>query len=115
MSKLWEALDILQERGLAKRKLIDPDTGAVCARGALLMATTGTLNMGYYAQCASDDRILGETARELFRGRVRDMDAVGLQFDIVDFNNHPDTTLADMVQVFEKTAIRGDEVLNIRP
>ncbi len=78
-----------------------------CAVGALEMAITGQVWKG----SARDSRIVDEsdalwaTAKELFPDRC-----YGL-CSIMDFNDHSMTTQEDIELVFEKTAIKYDEVL----
>ncbi|HUS62509.1 MAG TPA: hypothetical protein VMY34_09955 [Acidimicrobiales bacterium] len=103
---LHDGLDRLSERGLAKFQLYDPETGRVCARGALVDSTPQQ-SWGGVVWSREADLLLCEMALEQYPDRVEPHVLGG---EIVDFNNHDDTTQEDVERVFEKAIVRAYEL-----
>lgn len=115
-SKLWEALDLVRERQMLKG-LRGEMGGNHCALGFLDEVYDGQL-VECVREALPDVKILARTAAEAFPGREDPrMDPFnfgkkGNPFnELAAFNNHIDTTKADLELVFEKAAIKSDEVL----
>jgi hypothetical protein len=102
----------LLERGMCKGHIIDYGTGAVCARGALAVVLLPAKLGGLYFvddALADDsyrtaDSALSTVARRLYPERRGSYMA-----PIVNFNNHPDTTLSELVEVFDAAIIHVKE------
>lgn len=118
MSKLWEALDLLRTKGMVK--WTRSDGVGHCALGLLdeVYRHQHVYRIDGYEK---DVGALNAVHRELFPGRAEAIFQgsyrhkgiyVGPTTTLADFNNHPDTTQQDLEQVFEKAAIRTDEVLS---
>lgn len=117
MNKLWEALVLVREGKMTKNIRSDGN-GAHCALGFLEMAHYGEafslqfpiMNDG--SEFAKDREALGAVMSEIFPKRSRGMsfsDWAG--YSVASVNNHPDTTKEDLELVFEKAAIRRDELV----
>ena len=96
--------DRLVERGFCKNALVD-DEGRVCAMGAIADATPehkmGHPRLWGEAEVWSRaDKILCE-----FAPRV----SGNWWSDIVAYNNHPDTTINDVLQVFDDAILAAKE------
>ena len=109
---LHDGLDRLRERGLTKFEFVDEKTGSVCARGALINATTT-------AQCGRSSwndpleaavRVLAGTAAEQFPDRIEESDYQNPHWVVVAVNDHDDTTQEDVERVFEKAIVRAYEL-----
>lgn len=98
----WKALDILRERGMIKGHL--ENENGVCAIGALRLAMTDPPPHPVIIPPSITTQ-LGKIAGELFPGRS------SVKNSVIGFNDHPDTTQEDLELVFEKTAIKQDELL----
>lgn len=114
------ALDVLYKHGWTQEVLHDRETGAVCARGALLVAAGAPLDRGwvfaYRTQCGPEvgiaDGLLCDIAVEQFADRVPEGRLnVGLRSEIVYLNDNPKTTFDDIVVVFEKARVKAREKL----
>ena len=107
---LHDGLDHLRASGLVKGMLVDQDTGAVCARGALIHASvraqSGRYSWSYPRDTALD--LLAEVALEQFRDRL--VDDFSSHMVVVEVNDHPDTTQEDVERVFEKAIVRAYEM-----
>lgn len=107
-NRIREAIEVLARRGWAQGTFTD-EGGRHCLQGALYEAhgcrprvqghLTGT---GTDPGLAADLRLVNETIAAEYPERVG---AVGVS----RFNDHPDTTIDDVVRVLEKSAIRRDE------
>lgn len=105
-----KAIEVLAARGWHQGEYED-EAGRVCFYGALNLA------MGFDSCHEVNDDVtkVGLTAevivREQFADRLKlasgQVGNTGGQ--VVEFNDHPDTTLADVLLVLEKTAIKLDE------
>lgn len=91
-TKLWDALDLLRRDGWCK-DVAETGDGRRCLLGA-----------GVAAGYSTDDCFaLHAVAKEQYPERLR------LRTDLspaAAFNDHPDTTFADVERVIEKAAIR---------
>ena len=92
-----EALRVLAERGWCKGRLESSD-GRRCLVGAAAAGVVG--HQIDWMEVLGNIRAV---AQEQFPERR----AVG----VVDFNDHPDTTLEDVIAVLEKAAIRRSEAV----
>lgn len=106
-NRIREAIEVLARRGWTQGTFTD-ETGRHCLQGALYEAhgcqprkpghcTTAD------AHVAADLRLVNETIAAEYPDRVG---AVGVS----RFNDHPETTIDDVVRVLEKSAIRRDEM-----
>lgn len=120
-TRLWDALDKLHKGRMIKGDRNDGQ-GGHCALGLIdaVMIDTGC----YWLDRKDDDAdhvALRYAVEAMFPERsdpALDTFNVGLdagifpnQAVIAAFNNHPDTSKDDLISVFEKAAIRRDEVL----
>ncbi len=102
-----EAIRVLSRTGWTKDAFTD-DSGRHCLQGALYEA---------YGLCALDSRGVGvRLSRELAEDVRLVNDVIEAQFPerfggigVSRFNDHPDTTIEDVVRVMEKAAVRKDE------
>ena len=107
-NRIREALELLARRGWTKGRFTDDD-GRHCLQGALYEAhgcrprTVGHLGRTLSGELADDVRLLNETIAAEYPDRLG---AVGIS----RFNDHPETTVEDVVRVLEKTAVRRDEL-----
>lgn len=119
-----KAIEVLAERGHTKHATSDEN--GVCALGALSCALTGSAeearfgskswSNGYAPAFEHDFAVpLAKTVLEQFPDRVNEVVDTGRpNYEpaiIANFNDHPSTTVDDVVLVLEKTAIRQDELL----
>ncbi len=107
-NRIREAIEVLARRGWTQGAFTD-DTGRHCLQGALYEAhgcqprQHGQLtNTSTDPDLAADLRLVNETIASEYPERVG---AVGVS----RFNDHPDTTIVDVVRVLEKSAVRRDE------
>ncbi len=106
---IQEAIRVLSRKGWAKDTFTD-GTGRHCLQGALYEAhgvcPLDSRNVGraVTGELAADVRLVNEVIRDQFPERVG---AVGIS----RFNDHPETTLDDVIRVMEKAAIRKDELV----
>lgn len=109
-NRIREAIEVLARRGWTQGAFTD-ETGRHCLQGALYEAhgcqprQHGKLS-GTSADpdLTADLRLLNETIASEYPERVG---AVGVS----RFNDHPETTIDDVVRVLEKTAVRRDEAV----
>lgn len=118
-----KAIEVLAERGHAKHEL-EEDDGTVCALGALSCALTGSARGAVYTELASSSQPgphhgyvvpLADVILEQFPDRVLE----GLASHrptfqpavVANFNDHPLTTVDEVVLVLEKAAVRQDELV----
>lgn len=106
-NRIRAALEILARRGWTQRTFTD-ETGRHCIQGAL-----------YEAHCVEPERY-ERVWRPLSASLLAD---VGLVNEVIEteypervgavgvsqFNDHPETTIDDVVRVLEKAAVRRDE------
>lgn len=106
-NRIREAIQLLARRGWTQGQFTD-DKGAHCLQGALYEAygcvprSPGSLGHTLTGELAADIRLLNETIAAEYPDRVG---AVGIS----RFNDHPETTIDDVVRVLEKSAVRRDE------
>ncbi len=112
MNMAWQIVEIWPKVGLAKNAL--SRDGAMCALGVANYVTHGTpygVNAHWSSSQESDRldvlREMSWVAVEQFPERTDRGNIVVA--NLVDVNNHPDTTLLDMVTIAEKAAVRLDE------
>lgn len=96
---LRAAAELIRVRGLCKNVMFD-DEGRHCAVGALFETTIG---LEWQDELLP---FLNSTAAEMFPGQFEFGHA-----DLVQFNNHPDTTAEDVIFVLEKAAARREETV----
>lgn len=97
-----EAVRQLELRGHCKGISEDRD-GRVCAAGAVALACGSMID----EPARSVMRVLDEVAAEQYPDRIRSgPERYRL---VVLFNDHPDTTVAEVVAVLEKAAARLEE------
>jgi hypothetical protein len=109
MNVIREAIVVLAERGHCKRYLED-EKGRVCLWGAVGVAAHGNTHQ----ICSGNEwqPFLDSVAEEQYPERVSDQTVETWSFYVpssTNFNNHPDTTVDEVVRVMEKAAIRWDE------
>ena len=120
---LWRALDLIRSGGMCKGMRSDP-VGNHCALG-FVDVVLGRVTCNLREEAPNEVKVLADCATSLFPERVDVMADVyncitariyGMEFhpaaQLAAFNNHPDTTKDDLEVVFEKAAIRMDEVLS---
>lgn len=81
---------------------------AFCSVGLLSLAEQGEV----HSRLGECGRVLADIIREQFPDRASWMSASGESTPesiIVGFNDHPDTTFADVERVFEKAEVAWDE------
>ena len=115
------AAEIMRTRGMAKWVQVDRD-GSVCVAGAMNMAarehhavysavSTPTWNMPLHGNAW---KMLDTVAREQYPDRVGDAAVLRyVQYPVVDVNNHPDTTIDEMLLLMEKAAVRVEELVSV--
>lgn len=112
MNIIRQAMKVLATRGLAKWTALDETTGQVCAGGALSIALTGQPWEAWGGRSDFDKsmELIGEVACEQFPDRM-DLKTwnsrMRTQAQVI--NNHPETTLEDMLLVLDKASVRYDE------
>ena len=103
-NRIREAIQLLASRGWTQGRFTD-DGGSHCLQGALYAAhgcsprRPGEAVAGLLAE---DIRLINETIAAEYPDRYG---AVGIS----RFNDHPETTVDDVVRVLEKSALRRDE------
>ena len=97
------AIAVLARTGWTKHAFTD-DNGQHCLQGALYDAY-GLCPSRVTGELAADVRLLNQTIEEQYPERFG---AVGIS----RFNDHPETTLEDVIRVLEKAAVRKDELLD---
>lgn len=107
-NRIREAIEVLARRGWAQGSFTD-DAGRHCLQGALYEAHGCAPRLPgqrttTHAAVAADLRLVNETIAAEYPERVG---AVGVS----RFNDHPETTIDDVVRVLEKSALRRDEGL----
>ena len=116
MTKLWEALDIL-DGGRVWRKGTLHHNDRVCTLGALQAANYGmdalaNANVGYPENDDPDLLELEHVIKEQFPKRVKGVWHETPVEIVAEFNDHRDTTYDDVALVLEKASIRRDEILS---
>ncbi len=102
-----EAIRVLSRAGWTKDAFTDP-SGRHCIQGALyetygLQPFDGRqVGVPLTGEMADDVRLVNEVIEAQFPERTG---GVGVS----RFNDHPDTTMEDVVRVMEKAAVRKDE------
>lgn len=108
-NRIRDAIELLARKGWTQGRFTD-DSGRHCLQGALYEAhecqprVPGRLGYGLDRDLAADLRLVNETIVAEYPERVG---AVGVS----RFNDHPDTTIDDVVRVLEKSALRRDEAI----
>ena len=105
-NRIREAIEVLARRGWTQGTFTD-DAGRHCLQGALYEAhgcrpRRPGQRTDADGPLAADLRLVNETIAAEYPERVG---AVGVS----RFNDHPETTIDDVVRVLEKSAIRRDE------
>lgn len=109
-------LAVLRERGMAKGALMDDD-GRVCARGAIALAVAGPVDPREWGamwdalwrpEAQDAEGILHAVAHDVHPERSHDEWGCDHD-DAVQFNNHPETTQADVEGLFEEAIKRSRE------
>lgn len=101
MNNISKARELMATRGLAKHIQEGP-SGNVCVAGALAIAATG-----HTGHSCPGLEVVSAVAQELFPERcINPFYSSGHQ--AVGFNNHDDTTLAEVLHVMDIAAARLD-------
>ena len=126
---LWEALDVLREGGMIKGNRGDTRDrqSGHCALGLIDCVITNKECYSYANDIEPDYVALAEAASTMFPDRAHPstdkfngyygfgeempVNSFPNQSVIAAFNNHPATTMDDLIQVFEKAAIQRDEII----
>lgn len=108
MNRIREAIEVLARRGWTKDTFTD-ETGRHCLQGALYEAHGMTAHRARYGRplpgaVRHDIQLINEVLREQYPERFG---GVGVS----RFNDHPETTVDDVVRILEKAAVRYDEGL----
>lgn len=104
---LLEAADIIRQRGLAKRCLLSSD-GKVCAVGAMYFA----LGMGDKIRPVlglSDGDVKDFARSEAECLLLKSLEVIGLRSSLAGWNDRPERTAQDVINLFEKTALEIKE------
>ncbi len=102
-----EAIDVLARGGWTKEAFTD-EAGRHCLQGALYEAHglravgDGQVGRPVSGELANDVRLVNQVIWDQFPERAG---AVGIS----RFNDHPETTVDDVIRVMEKAAIRKNE------
>ena len=108
-NRIREAIELLARRGWTQGTFTGED-GSHCLQGALYEAhgcvprRPGALGHTLTGDLADDIRLVNATIAAEYPERVG---AVGIS----RFNDHPETTVDDVIRVLEKSAVRRDEVV----
>lgn len=106
-NRIRDAIELLARKGWTQGTFTD-EAGRHCLQGALYEAygcqprVPGRLGRNLPGDLADDVRLVNETIATEYPERVG---AVGVS----RFNDHPETTIDDVVRVLEKSALRRDE------
>ena len=106
-NRIREAIELLASRGWTQGRFTD-EGGSHCLQGALYEvhgcapARPGHLGRCLPGDLADDIRLVNDTIAAEYPDRYG---AVGIS----RFNDHPETTVVDIVRVLEKSALRRDE------
>lgn len=107
-NRIREAIGVLARRGWTKDAFTDAD-GRHCLQGALYEAygvraepCTKHLRLRLAGDLAADLRLVNAVVASEYPERFGGVGASR-------FNDHPETTLEDVVRVLEKAAVRHDE------
>ena len=106
-NRIREAIRVLARTGWTKDAFTD-ESGRHCLQGALYEAhclegpTHEQLGGPLGEELMADMTLVNETVRAQFPDRVGGVGASR-------FNDHPETTLGDVITVLEKAAVRKDE------
>lgn len=115
-TKLWEALDIMRQGGLAKG--VWRDRNAHCLIGALAEAEQQIDALGFvsvgseFLSESPDIALLASVAQELFPERTGERWSPPNWEIVASVSDHRQTTQADAELIIEKAAIKRDEVLS---
>jgi hypothetical protein len=100
--KLTKAADVIGQLGLTKDQLQDRDTGAVCLRGAINIALSGSpFNWGDDRDVTDAIVAVAHTSRIL--STFAPFDDLEI-YDVVRWNNAPDTTADDVILLLRRAA-----------
>lgn len=107
-NRIREAIEVLARRGWTQGAFTD-DAGRHCLQGALYEAygcqpRRPGQHSTTHAHVTADLSLVNEIIAAEYPDRVG---AVGIS----RFNDHPETTIDDVVRVLEKSAIRRDEIV----
>jgi len=109
-NRIREAIEVLARRGWTKDSFTDAD-GRHCMQGALyeahgmvMNACSSPMRYAVAGDLATDMALLNAIVQSEYPDRFG---AVGTS----RFNDHPETTIDDVVRVMEKAAVRRDEQL----
>lgn len=105
-NRIRHAIELLASRGWTQGRFTG-DGGAHCLQGALYAAhgcTPRRPGEVVAGDLSADIRLVNETIAAEYPDRFG---AVGIS----RFNDHPDTTVDDVVRVLEKSALRRDELI----
>ena len=108
-NRIRDAIELLARRGWTRGRFSD-EAGQHCLQGALYEAhgrcpnRPGHLGRTIRGELAADIRLVNEIIAAEYPDR---MGAVGVS----RFNDHPETTIDDVVRVLEKAAVRRDEAI----
>ncbi|MGH9155592.1 MAG: DUF6197 family protein [Acidimicrobiales bacterium] len=107
-NRIREAIQVLARRGWTKESFTD-DGGRHCLQGALYEAygvnscdSTRHLRLRLAGELAADMRLVNAIVATEYPDRFGGVGASR-------FNDHPETTIDDVVRVLEKAAVRRDE------
>lgn len=106
-NRIREAIQLLASRGWTQGNFTD-ERGSHCLQGALHEAygcTPRKPGEAVTADLADDIRLVNEVIAAEYPDRFG---AVGIS----RFNDHPETTVDDIVRVLEKSALRRDELVS---
>ncbi len=108
-NRIRSAIDVLVRRGWTKDAFTD-EAGRHCLQGALYEAHRLALPVENQpgrpvpARLAEDLRLVNEVIDAQYPDRFGGVGASR-------FNDHPETTLADVLRVLEKAAVKRDELV----
>ncbi|MEO6120535.1 MAG: hypothetical protein ABIW46_00485 [Acidimicrobiales bacterium] len=110
VNKIREAIGVLANRGWTKNAFTDSD-GRHCLQGALYEAYGVTScdrphhrQLKMAGELAADMRLVNDIIAGEYPDRFGGVGASR-------FNDHPETTVDDVVRVLEKAAVRRDELV----
>jgi hypothetical protein len=104
---LWEALDLLREKGWCQGQAKHPLTGALCMAGAVIAADRGKIVW----RDRVENKLLQDTITALHPNRSVGFFSLG-DLSVALFNDDPETTWEMVETIMEKAAIRGDEIVD---
>ena len=111
---LLDGADLIERKGLSKYTLCDQDTGAVCARGALIGEEHLQKRCGWWdveiSVAVSEypmAKISATLARVAYDADQRLASYLGNCDDVPDWNNAPERTAAEVISAMRACAL-GD-------